>query len=94
MDKIIPLHNNILVKKIEIEETSGSIIVPDMGNENPNYGEVIAVGPGLKTAYGIWIDNTVKVGDKVILPAFGGQKLSFDNEDYIIIKDIDILAKI
>ena len=90
-----PKHNNVLLKQIEIEQKQyGSIMIADMGHEKPLYGEVLAVGSGTYTMNGVFIEVTSKVGEKVIIPSFGGQKVSFDGEEYIIVKDTDILATI
>jgi len=93
--KITPKHNNVLIKQIEeSEKMYGSIIVPDTGKEKPLMGEVIAVGPGIRTITGVWVDNETKVGEIVAFPAFGGQKMTVKGEEFFIYKDTDILAQI
>lgn len=89
-----PKHNNILLKEIEIKKQHGSILVADMGNEKAMYCEVLAVGPGTYTMNGVFIEVTSKVGDKVIIPSFGGQKITYEGEEYVIVKDTDILARV
>ena len=91
--KIKPLHNHIVIKQQDETETMyGNIIVPDAGKEKPLMGEIVAVGPGIINMNGVLIPNTVKVGQKVSFPAFGGQKLSIQGEDFLIYKEQDIFA--
>jgi chaperonin GroES len=89
------LFDAVIVKPIETEETSyGNIIVPDLGKEKNEIGEVIAVGPGKPTFTNEFIPTVIKVGDKVILPTMGFTKLPYDGEEYYIGKETEILAKI
>ena len=82
------LFNAVIVKPIEAEETKyGSIVVPDMGKDVNEHGEVIAVGPGQHTISGTFIETISKVGDIVILPTQGFTKLQHDGED----NDVDPL---
>jgi chaperonin GroES len=91
--KIKPLHNHVVIKQQDETETMyGNIIVPDAGKEKPLMGEIVAVGPGLINMNGVLIPNTVEVGQKVSFPAFGGQKLSIQGEDFLIYKEQDIFA--
>ena len=91
--QIKPLHNHVVIKQQDETETMyGNIIVPDVGKEKPLMGEVVAVGPGLINMNGVLIPNTVEVGQKVSFPAFGGQKLSIQGEDFLIYKEQDIFA--
>jgi len=91
--KIKPLHNHVLIEQEEESElTYGNIIVPDAGKEKPLIGKVIAVGPGIINMNGILIPNTIKVGQKVAFPAFGGQNFTISNKDYLIYKDQDLLC--
>jgi chaperonin GroES len=91
--KIKPLHNHVVIKQQDETETMyGNIIVPDAGKEKALMGEVVAVGPGLINMNGVLIPNTVEVGQKVSFPAFGGQKLSIQGEDFLIYKEQDIFA--
>ena len=83
-----PLADRVVIKMVEAEETTKSgIILAGAAKEKPQIAEVIAVGPGLK-------DNKmqVKVGDKVITSKFSGTEVKIDGEDYIIVKENDILA--
>ena len=89
------LFNAVIVKPIEAEETKyGSIVVPDMGKDKNEHGEVIAVGPGQHTISGTFIETMSKVGDIVILPTQGFTKLQHDGEDYYVGPENQILARI
>jgi len=89
------LFDAVIVKPIEIEETTyGNIIVPDLGKEKNETGEVIAVGPGKPTINGTFIPTQVKVGDKVVLPTMGFTKLPYDGEEYYVGPENQILARI
>ena len=86
--KLQPLADRVVIKRVEAEETTKSgIILTGSAKEKPQIAEVIAVGPGLK-------DNKmqVKVGDKVITSKFSGTEVKIDGEEYIIVKENDILA--
>jgi chaperonin GroES len=90
---IKPLHNHVVVKQVDETETMyGNIIVPDAGKEKPLMGEIIATGPGIINMNGILIPNTLLVGQKVVFPSFGGQRVSISGEDYLIYKEQDIFA--
>ena len=83
-----PINDRVLVKPFPAEEkTTGGIIIPDTAKEKPQKGEVIAVGTGKE-------DNvmTVKVGDTVLYGKYGGQELSYDGVDYLIMREDDILV--
>ena len=87
------LYNSIIVKVIESEEsTYGSIIVPDMGKEKNLSGTVVAIGPGSYTITGEFLNTSVKVGDKVILPQMGPTKFDFEGEEYYICPEKQLLA--
>jgi chaperonin GroES len=91
--KIKPLHNHVVIKQQDETETMyGNIVVPDMGKEKPLMGEVIASGPGLINLTGTLIPNTVEVGQTVIFPAFGGQKITVEGEEYVVCKEQDLIA--
>ena len=93
--KLEALFDTVIVKPIEVEETTyGNIIVPDLGKETNETGKVIAVGPGKPTMTGDIIKTTLKEGDLVVLPTMGFTKLPFDGEDYYIGPENQILAKI
>lgn len=93
--KLEALFDAVIVKPIEEEETTyGNIVVPDLGKDRNEKGEVIAVGPGKPTVTGNFIPTTVQVGDVVILPTMGFTKLEYDGEEYFIGPENQILAKI
>ncbi len=92
--KIQPMADRIVVKPIEKEEvTRGGIYLPDTAKEKPQEGEVVAVGPGKKTDDGKLIKIDVAVGDVVIYAKYGGTEVKLDDEEYIILRESDILAK-
>jgi len=89
------LFDAVIVKPFESEETTyGNIIVPDLGKEKNEFGEVVAVGPGKPTITGEFISTTVKVGDRVVLPTMGFTKLPYDGEEYYVGPENQILAKV
>jgi chaperonin GroES len=90
---ITPLHNNVLVKRIEAEsKTSGGIIIPDTAKEKPAEGEVVSVGAGLRDNNGNKIALDVKAGDIVLFTKWGGTEIKFNGQEYLIVKETDILA--
>ena len=93
--KLEALFDAVIVTPIEEEETMyGNIVVPDLGKDRNEKGEVIAVGPGKPTITGEFISTTVQVGDVVILPTMGFTKLEYDGEEYFIGSENQILAKV
>tara|TARA_R110000822_G_scaffold39233_2_gene107935 strand:+ start:6729 stop:7019 length:291 start_codon:yes stop_codon:yes gene_type:complete len=89
------LFDAVIVKPVENEEQKfGNIVVPDLGKDKNERGEVIAVGPGKSTVTGNFIETKVKIGDVVILPTMGFTKLEYEGEDYYIGPENMILAKI
>tara|TARA_R110001592_G_scaffold210479_1_gene461998 strand:- start:1412 stop:1702 length:291 start_codon:yes stop_codon:yes gene_type:complete len=89
------LFDAVIVKPVENEEQQyGNIVVPDLGKDKNERGEVIAVGPGKPTLMGSFIETQVKVGDIVILPTMGFTKLEYDGDDYFIGPENQILAKV
>lgn len=90
-----PLGDRVLVKPVEQEErTKGGIVLPDTAKEKPVQGEVIAVGPGAMTEEGERIPIAVKAGDRVIYGKYAGTKVEIDGEEYLIVRESDILARI
>ena len=86
-DRIVILPND------EGEQMYGNIVVPDMGKEKPEMGEVLAVGPGRLSEYGKMIPiRSCKVGDIVLVPKIGSLRIDFDGEEYYITRDSEILA--
>lgn len=94
MKELKPTNDRILVKPIdEGEQTYGNIVIPDMGRERPEMGEVISVGPGRLSEYGKMIPiRSCNVGDIVLLPKIGTLRVDFDGEEYFIAQDKEILA--
>ena len=93
--KLEALFNAVIVLPKEYNESRyGSLIVPDLGKEKNEIGEVISVGPGQHTVTGDFIPTTLKVGDVVVLPTMGFTKLPYKNQDYYIGPENQILAKL
>jgi chaperonin GroES len=91
--KLRPLHDKVLVKRKEEEETTaGGIVLPGSAAEKPSQGEVIAVGPGKKQDSGEQIAPDVKVGDTVIFGQYGGNEVKIDGEEYLILSESDIFG--
>jgi len=92
--KIKPLGDRVVIKPIPREEVSkGGIILPDTAKEKPQEGEIIAVGPGRLTDDGQRVAMEVKVGDKVIYSKYAGTEFKLDDEEVVIMRESDILAK-
>ncbi len=90
---IRPLHDRILVERLEQEEkTAGGIIIPDNVKEKPTKGKIVAVGNGSKDEKGNIIPLDVKKGDVVLFAKWGGTEVSHDGKEYLIMKESDILA--
>ncbi len=88
-----PLHDRVLVRRIEAEEkTAGGIIIPDAAKEKPSEGEVIAIGEGTRDEDGERIALDVKVGDKILFGKWSGTEVKINGEDLIIMKESDILG--
>ncbi|TYB32583.1 MAG: co-chaperone GroES [Flexistipes sinusarabici] len=93
MAKIKPLHDRVLVKRVEAEEkTASGIIIPESAKEKPQEGEVIAVGEGKVLDNGTKTELSVKTGDKVLFSKYAGTEISLDDEDYLIMREDDILG--
>jgi len=92
--KLQPMADRLVVKPIEREEvTKGGIYLPDTVKEKPQEGEVLAVGPGRLSEDGKRIEMDIKVGDIVIYSKYGGMEIKVDDEEVIILRESDILAK-
>lgn len=90
---IRPLHDRVLVKRIEEEQkTAGGIIIPDTAKEKPTKGKIVAVGNGTRDESGKVIPLDVKKGDIVLFAKWGGTEIKVDGEDYLIMKESDIMA--
>jgi len=93
--KIKPLHDRVLVKRIEEEQkTKGGIIIPDTAKEKPQMGEVIAAGGGKKTEDGKVLPLDVKKGDKVLFSKYAGNEIKIEGEELLIMREEDILGVI
>ncbi|NGN45110.1 co-chaperone GroES [Mesorhizobium sp. CGMCC 1.15528] len=90
-----PLHDRILVRRIEADEkTAGGIIIPDTAKEKPSEGEVIAVGPGAREESGKLLALDVKVGDRILFGKWSGTEIKLNGEDLIIMKESDVMGVI
>ena len=91
--KFRPLHDRVVVKRIDAEEkTAGGIIIPDTAKEKPSQGEVIAVGPGAIDDSGKRVAPEVKAGDFVLFGKWSGTEVKIDGEDLLIMKESDIMG--
>ncbi|HWN50491.1 MAG TPA: co-chaperone GroES [Xanthobacteraceae bacterium] len=91
--KFRPLHDRVVVKRIEAEEkTAGGIIIPDTAREKPQQGQILAAGPGGRDEAGKLIPIDLKVGDKVLFGKWSGTEVKLDGEDLLIMKESDIMG--
>ena len=91
--KLRPLHDRILIKRVEEKETvKGGIIIPDTAKEKPQEGEVVAVGTGKKTEDGKIIPLDVKAGDRVLFGKYSGNDIKIDDQEYLILREDEILG--
>jgi chaperonin GroES len=91
---VTPLHDRVLVKRIEEKETvKGGIIIPDSAKEKPQEGEVIAVGAG-KIEKGERVPLDVKAGDRILFGKYSGTEIKLDDQEYLILREEEILAKL
>ena len=95
MTKFRPLHDRVVVKRIESEEkTKGGIIIPGTAQEKPQEGEVISVGPGTRGDDGKIVALDVKAGDRVLFGKWSGTEVKIDGQDLLIMKESDIMGVI
>ena len=88
-----PLHDRILIKRIEENETvKGGIIIPDTAKEKPQEGEVVAVGNGKMSEDGKIVPLDVKAGDRILFGKYSGTEITIDNQEYLIFKEEDVLG--
>jgi chaperonin GroES len=91
--KVKPLHDRILIKRVEEKETvKGGIIIPDTAKEKPQEGEVIAVGGGKKTEEGKVIPLDVQAGDRILFGKYSGTEIKIDEQEYLIIREDEVLG--
>jgi len=92
---VLPLHDRVLIKRIEEKESvKGGIIIPDTAKEKPQEGEVIAVGAGKLNDKGERLPLDVKAGDRVLFGKYSGTDIKIEDEEYLILREEEILAKI
>ncbi len=92
---VVPLHDRVLLKRLDEKEVvKGGIIIPDTAKEKPQEAKVIAVGKGRVTEDGKVIPLDVKKGDKVLIGKFSGTEVTFEDEEHVIVREEEILAKI
>ena len=88
-----PLHDRVLVRRIDGDEkTKGGLIIPDSAQEKPSEGEVVSVGEGARKDSGELIPMTLKAGDRVLFGKWSGSEVRIEDEDYLIMKESDILG--
>jgi len=92
---IIPQNDRVLIKPLdEGEQMHGNIIIPDLGKEKPEIGEVVAIGRGRTSEFGSYIGVNAQVGDIVLVSKIGTLKIDFEGQEYYIVQDKEILATI
>ena len=93
--KFRPLHDRVVVKRIDEEEkTAGGIIIPDTAKEKPSQGEVLSVGPGGRDEAGKLVPIDLKVGDRILFGKWSGTEVKIDGQEVLIMKESDILGVI
>ncbi|MBK9440159.1 MAG: co-chaperone GroES [Comamonadaceae bacterium] len=91
--KLRPLHDRVIVKRVENEtRTASGIVIPDSAAEKPDQGEVLAVGPGKKNDKGELGSMSVKVGDRVLFGKYSGQTVKVDGDELLVMKEDDLFA--
>ncbi len=90
-----PLHDRVIVKRLDNErKTASGIVIPESAAEKPDQGEVLAVGPGKQTEDGNTLPMDVKVGDKILFGKYAGQTVKVDGDEVLVIREEEILAVI
>jgi chaperonin GroES len=90
-----PLHDRVLIERVEEKESvKGGIVIPDTAKEKPQEGQVVAVGSGKKEKDGKVIPLDVKVGDRILFGKYSGTEIKIDNEDYLILREEEVLGVI
>ena len=91
--KIVPIGDRVVVRRADAESTTaGGIVLPDSAKDKPQRGEVVAVGDGHMNAQGEKVALTVKEGDRIIFSSYAGDEISLDDEDFLLMRESDILA--
>ena len=91
--KIRPLHDRVIVKRVEAERTTASgIVIPDTAGEKPDQGEVLAIGPGKRDDNGKQIALDVKVGDRGLFGKYAGQAVKVDGQEVLVMREEDIMG--
>ena len=92
---IRPLHDRVIVKRVEAERTTASgIVIPDSATEKPDQGEVLAVGPGKRNDQGVQVALDVKVSDRVLFGKYAGQSVKVDGDEVLVMREEDIMGVI
>jgi chaperonin GroES len=95
MSKLNPLNGYVVLKPVEEGETTyGNIVLPDLGKEKPEMGEVVETSPTYNWHKGENVPSALEVGDKVLIPKLGSMKITVEGEDYFITKESEVLAKL
>jgi chaperonin GroES len=95
MTKFRPLHDRVMLRRIEADtKTKGGIIIPDSAAEKPSEAEVVAVGTGIRDESGKVVPLDVKAGDRVLFSKWSGTEITIDGEDYLVMKESDIMGVI
>lgn len=93
--KVTPLYDRILVKRVESAKvTKGGIIIPEIAKERPLEGVVAAIGKGKRLDNGIILESDLQIGDRIFFGKYAGFEMSIDDEEYIMMRDCDVLCKI
>jgi len=91
--KLRPLHDRVIVKRLENEtKTASGIVIPDAAAEKPDQGEILAVGPGKRNDKGDHVSLNVKVGDRVLFGKYTGQAVKVDGEELLVMREEDLFA--
>lgn len=91
--KIRPLHDRVIVKRMEEErKTASGIVIPDTATEKPDQGEVVAVGPGKRDDSGKLIEMALKSGDRVLFGKYAGQTVKMDGQELLVMREEDIMG--
>lgn len=91
--KIRPLHDRVIVKRLEEErKTASGIVIPDAAAEKPDQGQILAVGPGKRDENGKHVALDVKVGDRILFDKYAGQTVKVDGEEVLVMREEDIMG--